>query len=150
MRAFIVYDTKTGMTEKVAQAISSGMKEVGFNDIVIKKAEDATEDDFKSAEAWIVGSPTHIGGPTGTTKKALKMGTNSGTAGKMGTAFDTRFANANKGAINKLKAMMEESGVKLIMEPEWFSVTKTSGPLGEGEEAKAATFGRKIAGALRP
>ncbi len=149
MKALIVYDTKTGMTEKVALAISAGMKEVG-TDVIVKKADDVTEDDFKAADAWIVGAPTHIGSATGPAKKALKKGISSGAGGKKGTTFDTRFAKVGKGGADRLRKMMEDAGLRIIVPSEWFVVTGTSGPLADGEEAKAVAFGRKIAGALRP
>ena len=149
MKALIVYDTKTGMTEKIALAISSGMKEVG-TPVVVKKAEDVTEGDFKAADAWIVGAPTHVGSATGAAKRALKAGISSGAGGKKGTTFDTRFEKVGKGGAQKLRKMMEEAGMQMIIEPEWFAVKGTKGPLADGEEEKAVTFGRKIAGALRP
>jgi flavodoxin len=149
MKALIVFDTKYGMTEKIAAAIMKGMKEGGVPDVVMKKVGDAKEDDYKVAEAWIFGSPVHIGGATGDAKKALKIAVESGASGKKGTTFDTRFANSTgKGAAEKMMEKMEEAGVKKAAEPEWFIVLKTKGPLAEGEEAKAATFGKKIAQAM--
>jgi flavodoxin I len=149
MKALIVYDTKTGNTEKIALAISAGMKEVG-TEVVVKKADDTTEEDFKAADAWIVGAPTHAWSASGPAKKALKLGISLGASGKKGTAFDTRFEKAGKGGADKLSKMLQDAGVMIVVPPEWFVVKDVKGPLAEGEEAKAITFGRKIAGALRP
>ena len=148
MKALIVYDTKTGMTEKIALAISAGMKEVGTS-VVVKKADEVTEEDFRGADAWIVGSPTHAWSASGPGKKALKLGIAAGASGKKGTSFDTRFDNSGKGGAGKLQEMMENAGVQIVVPPEWFIVTGMKGPLADGQEAKATTFGRKIAGALR-
>lgn len=148
MKVLIVYDTRYGMTEKIAHAISSGLNGGGIADLAIKKAEDTSAEDFKKSDAWVVGSPTHIGGPTGAVKKAMKMALESGTEGKAGTAFDTRFASAKNGATDKLKRTMEEGGIKVVVEPEWFIVLKSKGPLAAGEEEKAVAFGKKIASAL--
>jgi flavodoxin len=149
MKALIVYESKYGNTEKIALAISSGMKEVGMTDVVVKKTDDAASEDFKSADIWVVGGPTHIMSATGGPKSALKTGIKSGLVGKKATFFDTRFKNAKSGGAEKLKSMAEKEGLRLAVEPEAFIVTSTQGPLAEGEEAKAAQFGRKIAGALR-
>lgn len=149
MKALIVYDSETGNTEKIAMAISAGMKEVGAS-VEVKKADDVKEEDFKAADAWVVGTPTHAWSATGKAKKALKMGIASGASGKKGSTFDTRFENAGKGGAEKLRKMMEEAGVQVVAPPEVFIVKGMKGPLVDGEEAKAATFGRKIAGALRP
>ncbi len=149
MKALIVYDTKTGNTERIALAISSGMKEIGA-EAVVKKAEEVTGEDFKNADAWIVGAPTHAWSASSPSKKALKLGISSGAAGKKGTAFDTRFENVGKGGVDKLRKMLEEAGVQIVVPPEWFVVKGMKGPLADGEEAKAVAFGRKIASALRP
>jgi len=150
MKALIVYDTKYGMTEQVANAIMKGMKESGVSEIALKKVGDANEADFKGSDAWIFGSPVHLGGATGDAKKALKMAIETGVSGKKGTAFDTRFVNATgKGAAEKMMEKLEEAGVGKAAEPQWFGVLKTKGPLAEGEEAKAIAFGKKIAEALR-
>jgi flavodoxin len=149
MKALIVYDTKTGNTEKIAHSISAGMKEEGTS-VVVKRADEVTEEDFKGADAWIVGAPTHIGSASGAAKKAVKVAIASGAAGKKGTTFDTRFESMGNGGAEKLRKMMEEAGVKIVVPQEWFVVKGMKGPLADGEEAKAITFGRKIAGALRP
>ena len=150
MKALIVYDTKYGMTEQVAKAIMKGMKESGVSEIVIKKVGDTNETDFKGSDAWIFGSPVHIGGATGDAKKALKTAIETGASGKKGTTFDTRFVTATgKGAAEKMMEKLEEAGVGKVAEPQWFGVLKTKGPLAEGEEAKATAFGKKIAEALR-
>jgi flavodoxin len=147
VNALIVYDSVTGQTEKVALAISSGMKEVGFSEVTVKKAKEAVENDFRSADVWIFGSPTHFNGATGRMKGAVRTAIRSGPQGKRALAFDTKYAGVKKGATDKIVSMLSEAGVQMVLGPESFFVTKK---LNEGEEARAATFGRKIAGALRP
>jgi flavodoxin len=149
MRVIVVYDSSYGNTEKIALAICSGMKEVGLSDVVCKRADATAPEDFKQADAWVVGSPTHIGGPTGEAKKALKIASRSGAKGKKGASFDTRMANAPKGAAEKLESMMEGKGIVILQKGEGFIVTGMKGPLVNGEEAKAVSFGRRIAGSLR-
>ncbi len=150
MKALIVYDTKFGMTELVANAIMKGIKEGGISEVAMKKAENTDQADFKGSDAWIFGSPVHFGGATGDTKKALRTAIETGASGKKGTAFDTRYANlTNKGAAKKMMEDMEEAGVKKTAEPQWFVVVKSKGPLADGEEAKAVAFGKMIAEALK-
>jgi flavodoxin len=149
MKALIVYDTKYGMTEKVAQAIASGIKTGGVADVQLIKAEDVAEGELKGADAWVFGSPVHIGGATGAAKRAVKEAAKI-ASGKKVTAFDTRFANASgAGAAGKMAESLKEAGAKLVAEPKWFIVAKTKGPLADGEEAKAVEFGRSIAAGLK-
>ncbi|MDD1770421.1 MAG: flavodoxin domain-containing protein [Methanomassiliicoccales archaeon] len=147
MKVLILYDTVIGQTEKAAQAISSGMKEVGFTDVVLKRIKEASEDDFRSADVWIIGSPTHFNGTTGAVKKGAKIAAKAAVQGKKLVAFDTRYAGVDRGATDKIAELFSDAGAQAICEPGHFIVTKA---LVDGEEAKATTFGRKIAGALRP
>jgi hypothetical protein len=96
-----------------------------------------------------MGSPTHIGGPTGSAKKILKVGIDSGCTGKKGTAFDTRLANIKKGAAEKIGEKMAETGIQVVLDPQCFVVTGMKGPLALGEEQSAKEFGNKIAVASR-
>jgi flavodoxin len=149
MKALIVYDTKFGMTEQVANAIMKGMKEGGISEVTTKKVENVVPEDFSRSDTWIFGSPVHFSGATGDTKKALKVAIETGASGKKGTTFDTRYAGfASKGAAMKMMGDMEEAGIKKVAEPQWFVVLKSKGPLAEGEEAKAIAFGKNIAKAL--
>lgn len=145
MKALVVYDTEYGMTEKVAMGILAGLKESGI-EASAKKADAVTEADLKAVDLWVFGSPVHIGGATGTAKKAVKMAIAAGATGKLVATFDTRFANGKgRGAAEKMGESLAEAGAKIIGEPQWFVVEKTKGPLAEGEEAKASEFGKKIA-----
>lgn len=144
-----MYDSSYGNTEKIAMAICHGMKEVGLSEVECERADAVGEEDFQKSDVWIVGTPTHLGGATGDAKKAMKTASRIGGSGKAGAAFDTRFANVSKGGSQKLEEMMEKAGVRILVPAEWFVVEGTKGPLVQGEEAKAVTFGRKIAGAIR-
>jgi len=148
LKALVVYDTQHGNTEKIARAILTGLKDSGL-DAVAKKAEDATEAELKAADLWVFGSPVHIGGATGTAKKAVKRAIAAGASGKKVATFDTRFANADgRGAAEKMGETLTEAGAKAVTTPQWFVVVKTKGPLAEGEEAKAVELGKKIAASV--
>ena len=147
MKALIAYGSMTGQTERVALAISSGMKEVGFSNVTVKNVKDSSDEDFGQADVWIIGTPTHFGSATGAVKSALRSAIRKGVQGKRAAVFDTRLAGWKRGGTDKLSSIFSEAGIPLVCEPASFTVTKV---LDEGEEAKAATFGRRIAGALRP
>lgn len=149
MKVLVVYDSSYGNTEAIAKAICSGLKEGGLIGVVCRKAAAAVSEDFKDSDAWIVGSPTHIGGPTGEVKKALKIAFQTGRSGVKGAAFDTRYAKTFGGACEKIQSMMEKEGIKILLPAEWYVVAKAKGPLVEGEEAKAVSFGKRLADGLR-
>jgi flavorubredoxin len=149
LRVLVVYDSSFGNTGTIANAICSGLKEGGLTDVVCKKADATVTEDFKNYDAWIVGSPTHFGGPTGEVKKALKIAFRTGRSGVKGAAFDTRYAKTFGGACGKIQSMMEKEGIKILLPAEWFVVAEAKGPLGEGEETKAVSFGKRLAESLR-
>ena len=55
----VVYDSKTGHTEKMAVAISQGMKKAGL-DVEVKKVENTSISDLVDADAIAFGSPTYF------------------------------------------------------------------------------------------
>ena len=58
-KGLVVYDSKDGNTEKMAMAISRGMKKAGL-DVDVKRADDTTLNDLTEADAIALGSPTYF------------------------------------------------------------------------------------------
>ena len=58
-KALVVYDSKTGNTEKMARAIGEGIKEAGL-DTEVKNVDNTSLDDLVTADAIVLGSPTHF------------------------------------------------------------------------------------------
>jgi len=58
-KALVVYDSETGNTEKMANAISEGIKEAG-HDVEAKHVDKTSLDDLMAADAIILGSPTYF------------------------------------------------------------------------------------------
>lgn len=56
-KALVVYDSKTGNTEKMARAIGDGIKEAGL-DAEVKSVDNTGLDDLIAADAIVLGSPT--------------------------------------------------------------------------------------------
>ncbi len=59
-KVLVVYDSRTGNTEKMAVAISEGVKEVGL-DVEVKHVDNTDLDDLTAADAIVIGSPTYFG-----------------------------------------------------------------------------------------
>lgn len=58
-KAMVVYDSKTGNTEKMARAIGEGIEDAGL-DVEVKKVDDASLDDLVAADAIVLGSATQF------------------------------------------------------------------------------------------
>ena len=60
MKAFIIYDSVYGNTEKIAQAIGDGLT----GDVKVVRVGDVDPSELKPCDLLIVGSPVHGGRPT--------------------------------------------------------------------------------------
>jgi len=70
MKMLIVYDSRTGNTEKMAQAVASGVKAAGV-EAVLKKVDDASVDEIPQYKGLILGSPVYYGLPTAKIKEFI-------------------------------------------------------------------------------
>jgi NAD(P)H dehydrogenase (quinone) len=61
MHVLILYYSRTGRTQKLAQAILEGVKSVSDITPTIKPAEDVTDADLVEADGIIAGSPVYFG-----------------------------------------------------------------------------------------
>ncbi len=149
MKVLTVYDSKFGNTEIIAKAISEGMKEVGKSDVECKNGAAVLPEEMLEADVWVLGSPTHMWSASRNFKKLLKWVKKEAPADKRGVAFETRLDSAKGGAAKKIAKTLDKVGIEMIVEPASFAVTGNEGPLADGEEERAVTLGRRIAGELR-
>jgi len=67
MKVLIVYDSRTGNTEKMAHAVEEGVKRAGA-EAALKKVDEASVDELLSVQGLILGSPVYYGLPSGKIK----------------------------------------------------------------------------------
>jgi NAD(P)H dehydrogenase (quinone) len=70
LKVLIIYDSRTGNTEKMAKQISETIKENGL-DVILKKVNEASVDELPNVHALILGSPVYYGLPTGQIKEFI-------------------------------------------------------------------------------
>ncbi len=89
-KGLVVYDSKTGNTEKMAMAISQGMERGGL-EVKVKGVENASLSDLTDADAIVLGSPTYFGNMSGNMKqfvdKSIKLYSSKKLKDKIGAAF---------------------------------------------------------------
>ena len=61
MQVLVMYHTRTGNTEQLAQAIAGGVREVEGVGCVLRAAHEVTDTDFLSSDGVIAGSPVYFG-----------------------------------------------------------------------------------------
>jgi NAD(P)H dehydrogenase (quinone) len=88
----VVYYSVTGNTEKMAQAVAAGAQNISSVNTIIKTPDKVTEDDLKSADAIILGSPTYWGDMSAQMKSFIDdwwLKFNIPLVNKVGGAFST-------------------------------------------------------------
>jgi len=88
-KILIVYDSRTGNTEKMAMAVTEGAKKIKNVEVVVKKAEETKAEDLVDADGIIMGSPTYYGGMSGRLKTLIdeSVKVHGKLDGKVGGAF---------------------------------------------------------------
>jgi len=94
-KILIVYDSRTGHTEKMAFAVAEGAKQVKGVDVNVKKVNQTAIEDLFSADG-IIGSPTYYGQMSAKLKalidKSVKI--HGKLEGKVGAAFTSAGGTA--------------------------------------------------------
>jgi len=108
LQVLIVYDSKTGNTEKMAFAVAEGVKEVGSIDVVMKRVDETANEDLLKADGIIVGSPTYYGQMSSKIKamfdESVKI--HGKLQGKVGAAF-TSSGGVASGAETTIVSVLE-------------------------------------------
>ncbi len=107
-KVLVVYDSKTGHTEKMAFAVAEGAKQVSEVDVVVKKVDETNPEDLLSADGIIMGSPTYYGQMSAKLKALIdeSVKIHGKLEGKVGAAF-TSSGGAASGAETTLLSMLE-------------------------------------------
>jgi len=88
-KILIVYDSRTGNTEKMAMAVAEGAEKMKNVEAVVKKAEETKAEDLVDADGIIMGSPTYYGSMSGKLKTLIdeSVKVHGELDGKVGGAF---------------------------------------------------------------
>ncbi len=107
MSVLIVYDSKTGNTERMAKAVAKGVEDKGVK-VVLKRAENVKNQDFLDADGIILGSPTYFGQMSAKLKHAIddSIGVHTKLTGKVGAAF-TNSGGTATGAETTLLGILQ-------------------------------------------
>jgi NAD(P)H dehydrogenase (quinone) len=94
MNVLIAYHSDSGHTEKLAQAVAEGAREVRGVRVDVKSIDQTTEDDLRQAGAILLGSPVYGGTVSHQMKEFMdtrlgKLWMDGELAGKAGGAFAT-------------------------------------------------------------
>ena len=71
VRILVVYFSRHGTTEKMAQGVAEGARRVGGAEVVMKKVDETTKDDLAAADGILLGCPTFFANIPGAMKTAM-------------------------------------------------------------------------------
>ena len=157
MQTLVIYDSKFGNTEKIAEAIARGVGPV--SDVRLTSAADATrtlETLATRPDLVLIGGPTQNHGPSAGLR-GLVNGLPAKLRGIPAACFDTRYRGPvllmGSAAATAAKALVK-AGAQMVAPSESFFIIR-HGPmqlqtLEPGEIERAETWGRAVATSVRP
>jgi flavodoxin len=145
MKALLVYDSIFGNTEKVAKALSSGMREDGI-EVDCIRANTVEIGTISNYDVIVVGGPTHKAGLSETMKTFTTQLKKADVKNKLAFAFDTKYNKRFAGsAANRIEQRMKQYGMKVVMSHVSAIVLGREGPLEDGTEEKFKQIGAGLA-----
>ena len=61
MNVLVLYYSKGGNTRRLAEAIADGARGVADTDVILKRTDEVTKEDFLAADGIVAGSPVYFG-----------------------------------------------------------------------------------------
>jgi flavodoxin len=148
MRVLVVYDSKFGNTEKLAQSIAEQLRQRGHVTVTTADKPQGTTLE-EAVDLLVVGGPTQGHGSSRAMRGWLEgLKPNHGIPA---AAFDTRFVKPRwltGSAAKVIAGRLVALGFDLIADPESFFVAHGDGPLVDGELERAAGWADTLAGKL--
>jgi flavodoxin len=144
MKILVVYDSKYGNTERIARSIATGL---GPAHLVRVEAVSSTKEVDPTVDLMIVGGPTQAHGASPVMRRFLDHLPE--LPGTHVAAFDTRYDKPSwltGSASGKIVRTLKQHGGRPVAPAESFFVVHSEGPLADGEEDRAASWGATLVG----
>ena len=140
MQILVVYDTRTGNTDRMAQAVAEGARAVDKVEVVLKRVREAG-DDLADADAIIIGSPTHSKQPSHAMKKFLSDWGKVSLKDKAGAAFGSYGWSGEAPGI--IEQALRDQGVRVVAK-----ALRVRGAPGEIALTNCRDLGRTVAASI--
>lgn len=151
MKAMVIYYSKFGNTQKVAEVVAAGLQSLGTARVV--RAEELRPDELGEQDLVVAGSPTHKMNLPEPMRLILKSLPRHSLRGKRVAAFDTSYRMSSWltrfTASHRLASRLRHLGGRMIAKPETFCVDAREGPLSEHEIERAAKWAEEMARVVR-
>jgi len=147
MNVLIVFDTKHGNTQKVAELIADGINSVEGNETEVLNVNDFDLNEGKTYDLLIIGSPNHVGSHVKSIKKFIKNLSSANVKANSFAAFDTYMSKDFEKAVKKMEKKISENLPNSTMALPGLSIKVggMKGPIVEEDLSKCKEYGIKLA-----
>jgi NAD(P)H dehydrogenase (quinone) len=154
----ILYDSRGGLTEELAQSVADGVRSVAGAQLSLRRLDDASPNELKQVDAVIVGSP-NWSGITGKLKtwfdQSGDLWETGELAGKVGAAFAAGRSPSGglEATLLQLLHLLLAHGMVVVGLP-WSERMRVSGSyygatavgqVSDDDRAQAGELGRRVA-----
>jgi NAD(P)H dehydrogenase (quinone) len=152
MQVLVMYYSRSGNTEKLAEEIAKGVQEVEDVKCVLKPISEVTKDDFVNSDGIIAGSPVYFGTMAAELKEVFDkfVGIRKHMEDKIGAAFATS-ADPSGGKETTIVSIIQAMliyGMMVVGDPldatGHYGVSCIGAP-GEETAMNAAKLGKRVA-----
>lgn len=151
MNALVLYDSRYGNTERVAEAIALALQEAMPTRLTAVEEVGDCAEALRDVDLLVVGGPTHRHGISDTLRDALSCLSDRALDGIRVAVFDTRVHGARivtGSAAVRLGRTVRRHGAWLVVPPASFIVGGTRGPLERGELEHARAWATEVLHAI--
>lgn len=146
VKSLVVYFSKFGNTQKIAEAIAEILRSAGFVHVITTDQLSVSE--LKDVDLVVMGTPTHRMNLPEVVRASFEILPRRILRSASVAVFDTSYKMSRWltpfTAARKLAHRMRRLGGKSIVPPETFHVVEREGPLYEGEIERAKTWATLI------
>jgi NAD(P)H dehydrogenase (quinone) len=158
MKVLLLFDSRGGLTEQLAQAIAEGVRSVPAAELTYRRLDEANQQELKEADALIIGSP-NWGGITGKLKDWFDysgdLWQTGELAGKVGAAFTAGWSRSagTEATLLQILHLLLSHGVIIVGLP-WSERMRLSGSyygatahgeVTDDDRHQARELGRRVA-----
>ena len=151
MNALVLYDSKFGNTERIAEEIALVLQEEVATRLASIGEIESCAETLQAVDLLVVGGPTHRHGVSDALREVVECLDVDALGGVRAAAFDTRVRGAKivtGSAAVRLGRLLRRRGAWVVVPPASFIVDGREGPLHAGEREHARTWAREVLSAL--
>ncbi len=147
MKVLIVFDTKHGNTQKVAELIADGINSVEGNDTKVANVKDVDLNEEQTYDLIVIGSPNHVGSHVKTIKKFIGNLPSATLKFNSIAVFDTYMGKALGKAVKKMEKQLNEKvpDSTIALPGLSIKVGGMKGPIVDEDLSKCKEYGIKLA-----